>query len=774
MTAENESHQAAGAALMTDTTTDECNEISTRAQKAGSDEAVAELTKFYTTIWPKSGIYALFTLPDKKHYQCVTVADAVAKTFKLDASPVVQAVYHACASFKEPKVTDDKGKERFRVQKNVRACRSLCIDVDCGEEKAATGLGYVSKNTAHKEVMQFLRKHSIPAPTYIIDSGHGTHCYWSFTEEVDSDSWGFAARALDALFKADGLLVDPARTTDSASVLRPPGTTNRKEQGAHRTVTIKHHGELVSFEKLNAAISAAAEKHGVALYSSTIRNDLPDWIKGTTGNLDGQVAEYQASDAERVAEQCQQIMDFRRTGGESEPLWWMSIGVVKHCVNGENKAHEWSAVHADYDYAETQEKLDGWNAGPTTCEKFKSINAKRCEGCTHTCKSPISLGAEILADAVPRWLSEMNEQYAWIEKDAGIYRLLYRDFISMDRFHAAHANQTLEVKVGKTTKDISYSRMFMCSKQRGQFNAIVTRPGEPPVTLDGCLNDWAGFTCESKLGSVAPWLGLFAWLFGQERFPLLWLAHLIQQPGIKMFVGLVVWSQSEGVGKNLLFETVGALFSSHHYALISQSEVDDDFSGWIPGTVFAVADEVRASKSDKSRDRLKLWQTSPSLRTHDKGQPKRIVENLMNLVFLSNHADGMFLGDHDRRYYVHEVMNGPLPESLKCEFLEWRENGGLSHLLHYLMNLDLGGFDPKGRAPVTASKAAMIEAGRSDLDRWAMDVVSGSIPIGKEVATAEELTGKFLFEYPQVRNAPPVATCQRRLKTDTDFLRAAI
>ena len=99
----------------------------------------------------------------------------------------------------------------------------------------------------------------------------------------------------------------------------------------------------------------------------------------------------------------------------------------------------------------------------------------------------------------------------------------------------------------------------------------------------------------------------------------------------------------------------------------------------------------------------------------------------MNMVFLSNHADGMFLSDQDRRFYVHEIKSGPLPESLKQEFLRWRDNGGLEHLLHYLRNIDLTGFDPKGRAPVTESKREMIEASRSDLDRWALDIVSGSL-----------------------------------------------
>ena len=52
----------------------------------------------------------------------------------------------------------------------------------------------------------------------------------------------------------------------------------------------------------------------------------------------------------------------------------------------------------------------------------------------------------------------------------------------------------------------------------------------------------------------------------------------------------------------------------------------------------------------------------------------------------------------------------------------------------------------------------MIEASRSDLDRWAHDVVGGSLPIGREVATGEELTKRFCLEYPNLRQPPSVST----------------
>lgn len=716
------------------------------------DLADAELAQFVETHLPDAGILACFTLPDKKHWPCKTKPELVAQIRKLEA--LGHTVYHACASYAAEQV-DVAGKSRFRVQDNVLAVRAVWADIDCGVEKFALGKGYADQKSGAKAVSSFLAKTKLHVPT-VIDSGHGLHMYWPFTEAVLPAHWLRMARKLDTLFKLAGLRVDPSRTCDMASVLRPPGTTNRKNPDMPKKVKCKRQATPIDFDVFESMLDA-----GLAALAGPVEPGLPPFMTPeTSGNLqDFATKDFPPSNACHVADQCQQIKRFSDTGCiDSEPVWHSAIGVVKHCVDGVQKCHEWSTRDPRYDHGETQRKIDSWTTGPTTCAHFKSIDPAGCEGCQQTCTSPIQLGA-----TVPEWLADMNQRYAWIERDAAIFRRQYRDFITMDRFHAAHANQQVELKNGNSVKMVSHSKMFMHAKHRAQFKAIVTRPGEPAVTTDGCLNDWSGFACAPIPGDVGPWLKLFEWLFGQEQYPLHWMAHLIQHPGTKMFVGIVVWSRAEGAGKNLLFETLGALFHQHHYALIGQSEVDDDFCGWIPGSVYVVADEVRATKSDKSRDRLKLWQTSTSLRTHDKGQPKRVVDNLMNLVFLSNHADGMFLSDHDRRYFVHEVASGPLPESLKREFLEWRARGGLQHLLHFLQNVDLADFDPKGRAPITESKRQMVEAGRSDLDRWALDVVTGAIPLGREIVTADEMNGRFLCEYPHIRNPPPVATMARVL-----------
>ena len=106
---------------------------------------------------------------------------------------------------------------------------------------------------------------------------------------------------------------------------------------------------------------------------------------------------YPSSDANKVADNCSQIGQFRdnKGAGQSEPEWVNSLGVVGHCENGEAIAQAWSAGHEGYNESDTHKKLTyRLNYGPTTCDQFRKTNPVGCSDCTQKCNSPITLGWE--------------------------------------------------------------------------------------------------------------------------------------------------------------------------------------------------------------------------------------------------------------------------------------------------------------------------------------------------------------------------------------------
>ena len=93
---------------------------------------------------------------------------------------------------------------------------------------------------------------------------------------------------------------------------------------------------------------------------------------------------------------CLQVMSYLRnpTKEGSEPLWRGCISIAKFCQEGEEKAHELSALHP-YDHDRTVKKLSEIK-GPYGCEAFSGIQPGVCEKCVHygKIKNPILLARE--------------------------------------------------------------------------------------------------------------------------------------------------------------------------------------------------------------------------------------------------------------------------------------------------------------------------------------------------------------------------------------------
>lgn len=372
--------------------------------------------EFFSLVLPESGIKYLAELRsfDKQedgksrtiqyfhHYPFEDLAPMAGAARDLDDEGRV--VYFALAGYDEPVQATDKrtgqpavtasGKPRMelRTQRLASSVKSLWADIDCSPEKAAKGQGYATKGEAAAALAAFCKATKTPAPL-IVDSGNGLHCYWPLTREIKGAQWTQIALLWRAVVQHFGLRSDPARDIDVASVLRPVGTTNRKN-GERKVRAVNDPAKVQQWSagQWVQHITGLMKQHNIvrkaaaAPREASMNDDLcaaPD---------------YPASSALEIAKHCSQIVMFYNARGDvSEPVWRAALGLLKHTVEGEDLAHEWSAGHPEYDEAQTQEKMDRWTAGPTTCEHFKGCNPDGCAGCRFDgkVKSPIQLGVKV-------------------------------------------------------------------------------------------------------------------------------------------------------------------------------------------------------------------------------------------------------------------------------------------------------------------------------------------------------------------------------------------
>ena len=384
---------------------------------------------FLETILPRSGFIYIARIRKAKgdgrkdqtiHTVAPDAEEAATQLLDWDRKYPDQNIYYAMASYHEVKhktKTLDDGREFTYVvgrrQDNVKLVKSIWLDLDVGKEGC-----YASRQDALVGLQAYYRAVGLPAPL-IVSSGYGLHCYWVFTDAVSGQAWDEIARYQRAAWRHLGLLADPACDQDAARILRAPGTRNKRNPDDPKLVKVVQ-------PKVNA-LPAPEVKRRLRKYvddnnlsAHVVVDDRPDWLKGgVTGNITDAKVEYPDSFAAHAVAHCGQLRMFRETGmAHSEPVWYATLGVMKHFKDGVDLAHEWSAHDPTYDVDVTQSKLDQWSTGPTTCARFKQINPDGCEACTHSCRTPVQLGytGEIAAP-VPIVEAPVTEQASEPEED---------------------------------------------------------------------------------------------------------------------------------------------------------------------------------------------------------------------------------------------------------------------------------------------------------------------------------------------------------------------
>jgi hypothetical protein len=121
-------------------------------------------------------------------------------------------IYFALSTFRE------KGK---RTADNAQSIRTVAIDMD----------GYATKQAAAMALNGFLETTGLDAfgTPWVVASGGGLHCYWTFREALDLAIWKPVAENFKRLCKQEKLEIDMTVTADASRVLRIPGTMNFKK-----------------------------------------------------------------------------------------------------------------------------------------------------------------------------------------------------------------------------------------------------------------------------------------------------------------------------------------------------------------------------------------------------------------------------------------------------------------------------------------------------------------------------------------------------------------
>ena len=353
--------------------------------------------------------------------------------------------YFSTASFKSP---------TGRTQNNVAYKRTWYIDVDYGDTHDSPQ--YPDKKSALAAIKQ-ARINGLPAPVFLVHSGHGFQLHWCSDEPVTPATWGVLARALVNCCAKTGLKIDKGISEDTARVLRAPGTRNWKVRTDPRLCDVMlARDENYALEDWEAAMQPfLTEPVGLA----TPPPQAPSAPTDELSDLETGLARAQVAFAAHMVPQCPLMADMQAHNGLTEPgvVWHKVIHTLAFCADGADFIHSLSTAHPTYDYDATERRYAHAlrakeSSGPTTCAKLKDAsNDSHCSDCPFNgrIKSPIVLGYRIQADMPLGWRNEGGCLEKWDGEEWG-----HAAHVTIDAVEAVFIDKVMHVRVTASGKEV--------------------------------------------------------------------------------------------------------------------------------------------------------------------------------------------------------------------------------------------------------------------------------------------------------------------------------
>jgi hypothetical protein len=358
---------------------------------------------FLEKVWSKTGPYCVaFRRKDKNGFLHKAVSTYSAAVSKANWGVKMQwDVYFCISSLKELEWIDAQDKPHIRKKENCRNTKVFVLDVDVAEDSPRK---YKNKTEALEALEKFNGTMGLKKPI-VVDSGYGLHVYWVLDKAIPSDKWEMLAD----YFKAVAVQVDPklaadtSRISDSAGVLRLPGTFNfKKPEDPKQVKIIQWSEESIGALEFGGLIKAKATELQIPFHKHTKKEKRETLVSlGMDTPHDMRLVFKRCNFAKQYAKNV-------KTASEAE--WYRMLGLAKHLYHPDLSmkqiVHMLSKGHPGYDADATEAKFEQVRqaqTGPTMCKTFRELRPEWCEGCpfANVVTTPAMLDMVDLPDANP-------------------------------------------------------------------------------------------------------------------------------------------------------------------------------------------------------------------------------------------------------------------------------------------------------------------------------------------------------------------------------------
>lgn len=270
--------------------------------------------------------------------------------------------------------------------------------------------------------------------------------------------------------------------------------------------------------------------------------------------------------------------------------------------------------------------------------------------------------------------------------------------------------------------DVAETSRLIVKAYRGRNTKLCYRPDIPGrIVTDGttsAINLHVPTHIKSIPGDAGPWIEFMEYMFPdpKERHDMLrWCATLIARPEIKMDYGVLLVSETQGVGKTTLGAKILAeLVGKDNTGFPNEDDiVNSQFNGWLANKRLIIIGEIYSGHSWKAYNKLKSYITDKDIEFNQKYQRPYRVDNWAHIMASSNSKKALKMEEKDRRWFYPTVTEQKWDRAHFAALHEWLGSGGLSIIKAWAEGF--GEYVVPGEAPpMTKAKKDMISESRSE------------------------------------------------------------
>lgn len=328
-------------------------------------------------------------------------------------------------------------------------------------------------------------------------------------------------------------------------------------------------------------------------------------------------------------------------------------------------------------------------------------------------------------------LHKYNSEFAYIQRKIRVLEFSSGEMMKGTEFTGIHkSNEYIMVPKDPSDPESKLVRKKLANEwlgwpQRMELEDIVYKPGQEKLIDNKYYNYWDGWAHEPIEGDTSMYDEYLDHVFGTaddaREWYESWVAYQFQNPGVKLYTAVVLWSPENGSGKTLAGYIIREVMGRKNTAIIDNDTLKSDYSGHLKHTQFVLADEILSTSGNKraAYDKLKGLITNEESTVNIKFQPQYQIDDVTNYLFTSNHPDAFYLDKEDRRFFIWCIENGVLDEDWAAKFEKWwKSKEGASALMHRWQTKDIKAFNPKGKAMGTSYKDQMVETSQTEVEQW--------------------------------------------------------